>query len=204
MPNWDNVNGESNQQFLFALMSSVNSWWCSVTEQSNSFESLRNTVRRQDRTLNYLIRRIDACPLQQLHCATQNLAPNQQNWPSALPQWHFQDENRDPPALLMQSSRTYTSCGTKGSAELETTGPQSTSPALNVVHRSASTEEERCFGTWRKGSCTEDCLWTRLSSVFTQHKGITKLPQRSSTQFGVIVRRELFLRLCAGLILKRG
>jgi hypothetical protein len=107
-PQRDNVNGQSNRQLLLGVMGTLHSLRRCVTEHGTSIDNLRGGIRRQERTMASLVRKIDMNPLHQLHRAANNNNAGVRMSPQRRPGRVDQavDDGMDPRALLTPNPRT--------------------------------------------------------------------------------------------------
>jgi len=98
-------NPGSDHQLLLALMSTANSLRQSINEQTQSIEGLRSNVRRNEQTMNRLVRRVDNNPIRLMQRAANNQAARQRDNPAASPPRRYVDNQRDARALLMDNPR---------------------------------------------------------------------------------------------------
>ena len=66
------VGGDTNRQLLMSILSQIQGLQRSTTEQTNALEIMRGTLRRHDRTVSLLARKIDNNPMNLLRRANAN------------------------------------------------------------------------------------------------------------------------------------
>ena len=100
---------DTNQQLLLSVISQIQGLKATCTEQTNALEIMRGTLRRHDKTVSHLARKIDNNPLNLLRrAANANPNPNPENTAPRSPTRTvtLQDEGCAPNAVLASHPRT--------------------------------------------------------------------------------------------------
>ena len=152
-PRRNDINGRSNQELLLGVMGSVNSLRRTMIEHGNAIEMLRSGVRKQERTMNSLVRKIDANPLQQLQRAAQGSVPRKEEL--VLPRrvgaiTTNVIQTMTPMQFLWRILARFMCCGMSTFVESAITSLPSSSQLQSGEDPSIVTQDERMFGVLLK------------------------------------------------------